>query len=248
HGTRSTDQNELWSYGAEARKILTSYDRLRYRLMPYIYSTAWRVTNEAYTPMRPLVMDFRGDDAVKNVGDEFMFGPSMLVAPVTEAGAKTRHMYLPKGWWYDFWTGKNIEGGRYIDQPSPLETMPVFVRAGSILAMGPDVEFTSQKTADSIELRIYGGADGNFTLYEDEGDSYRYERGKYATIPMHWDDARRTFTIGERKGSFSGMLREREFRVVVVGEGHGGGIEPSASNLVVKYAGQQITVPVEYRL
>jgi alpha-D-xyloside xylohydrolase len=245
HGTRSTDQNELWSYGAEAQKILTSYDRLRYRLMPYIYSMAWRVTNEAYTPMRPLVMDYRSDPAVVNIGDEFLFGPSILVAPVTEAGATTRHLYLPKGKWFEFWSGKSIDGSRSIDQLAPLERMPLFVRVGSIVAMGPDVEFAMQKVADPIELRIYRGADGDSVLYEDEGDSYRYEKGQYATIPIHWNESRQTVTLGARKGSFQGMLNSREFRIVIVGESNGAGIDPSATpDKIVRYSGQETTVAV----
>src|SRR5579871_3794087 len=132
HGTRTTNQNELWSYGEDARKVLTSYDRLRYRLMPYIYSLAWRTTSEAYTPMRPLAMDYRTDTRALNIGDQFMYGPALLVNPVTEPGAKTRRMYLPKAAWYDFWTGHRVDGGVIIDAAAPIERMPLFVRAGSI--------------------------------------------------------------------------------------------------------------------
>src|SRR5664279_2695267 len=151
HGTRSTDQNELWSYGADAQKILTSYDRLRYRLMPYIYSMAWRITNSGYTPMRALAMDFRSDPRALNVGDQFMFGPALLVNPVTEPGADTRRMYLPKATWYDFWTGHKQTGGKIIDASAPLDRMPLYVRAGSIIPMGPDLQYAAEKQADPIE-------------------------------------------------------------------------------------------------
>jgi alpha-D-xyloside xylohydrolase len=243
HGTRTTNQNELWSYGAEAQKTLTAYDRLRYRLMPYIYSTAWMVTHDHYTPMRPLVMDFSGDSRVLNIGDEFLFGPAILVGPVTEPGARTRHMYLPKTRWFDFWTGKSIDGGKTIDAAAPLEQMPLFVRAGSIVALGPDVEYAAQKPADPIELRIYRGADGAFTLYEDENDGYAYEKGSYATIPLRWDDAHRTLSIGARQGAFPGMLSQREFRVVVVGENKGSGIDPEpVADKTVRYNGSETTI------
>ena len=243
HGTRTTDQNELWSYGPEAQKILVSYDRLRYRLMPYIYSLAWKVTSENYTIMRPLVMDFRTDRRAQNIGDQFMFGPALLVNPVTEQGAGTRHMYLPDTKWYDFWTGEPATGGKMIDSPAPLDRLPLFVRAGSIVPMGPDVEYVAQKPADPIELRIFTGADADFTLYEDEGDSYNYEKGAYAVIPMHWNDATNTLTLGARKGSFPGMLQKRTFHVVFVGPGHGVGIEPAVQmDKSIEYSGSQVTV------
>jgi len=243
HGTRVNDQNELWSYGPEVQKILTSFDRLRYRLMPYIYSTAWKVTSENYTVMRPLIMDFRTDARVVNVGDQFMFGQAILVNPVIEQGATTRHMYLPKAKWYDFWTGASRDGSAMIDAAAPLERMPLFVRAGSIIPMGPELEYASQKPADPIEIRVYAGADGDFSLYEDEGDGYDYEKGAYAVIPMHWSDAAKTLMIGERKGTFPGMLQKRTFRIVFVGENHGAGIDAIVTpDKTVEYSGKQITI------
>jgi alpha-D-xyloside xylohydrolase len=243
HGTRSNDQNELWSYGANAQKILVSYDRLRYRLMPYLYSMAWLVTNSSYTPMRALAMDFRSDPRALNVGDQFMFGPALLVSPVTEPGTDTRRMYLPKASWYDFWTGDKQDGAKMIDASSPLDRIPLFVRAGSIVPMGPDVQYAAEKPADPIELRIYRGANGAFSLYEDENDGYNYEKGAYATIPIRWDDASQTLTIGERKGTFPGMLGNRTFRVVFVSENHGVGIDVTAqADKSVSYAGQTLTV------
>ena len=243
HGTRRPDENELWSYGSDAQKILVSFDRLRYRLLPYIYSLAWKTTHDSYTPMRPLVMDFRNDARAQNMGDEFMYGPAFLVNPVTDPGAKHRQVYLPEAKWYDFWSGAPIAGGREVTADAPLDRLPLYIRAGSILPMGPDVEWSTEKPADPIELRIYRGADGEFNLYEDENDDYNYEHGAYATIAFHWDDAMQKLTIADRQGQFSGMLASRAFRIVYVGDNHGVGIEPSASaDKVVEYSGKQITI------
>ena len=243
HGTRTTNQNEIWSYGPEAQKILVAYDRLRYRLMPYIYSNAWRVTSDGYTLMRPLVMDFRTDVRAQNVSDEFLFGPSILVNPVTEPGTTSRHIYLPDAVWYDFWTGASTRGFRAVDVPAPLDRLPLFVRAGSILPLGPDVEYASEKPADPLEIRVYRGADGEFTLYEDEGDTYDYEKGAYATIPFSWSDSTRTLTIGRRKGTFPGMLESRTFHIVFVSENHGTGGELTGSpDRTVQYLGEKVTV------
>ena len=243
HGTRSTDQNELWSYGPDAQKILVSFDRLRYRMLPYIYSLAWKTTHENYTPMRALVMDFRNDMRAANIGDQFMFGPALLVNPVTEPAATSRHLYLPSAKWFDFWTGTTSGGGRAVDVPTSLDRLPLFARAGSILPLGPDEQWASEKPADPIELRVYRGADSDFTLYEDEGDNYNYEKGAFATIPIHWDDAAKVLTIGDRQGQFPGMLQTRTFHVVFVGENHGVGIEPTAQpDKVVQYSGTKTSV------
>jgi alpha-D-xyloside xylohydrolase len=243
HGTRTPNENELWSYGPEAQTILTSFDRLRYRLMPYIYSLAWKTTSEGYTPMRGLVMDFRTDVRAQNVGNQFMYGPAFLVNPVTEPGATSRKLYLPKAKWYDFWTGQSLDGGVEIDAQAPLERIPLYVRAGSILPMGPDVEYAAEKPANPVELRVYRGADGAFTLYEDENDNYDYEKGAYATIPFVWNDAQQTLTIGERQGKFPGMLEKRTFLVVFAGSDHGTGINPTSQpDRVVQYSGMPVTV------
>jgi alpha-D-xyloside xylohydrolase len=243
HGTRSTDQNELWAYGPEAQAILTKFDRLRYRLLPYIYSMAWMTTNQSYTPMRPLAMDFRDDVRALNIGDQYMYGPAFLVSPVTEPAATTRRLYLPHATWYDFWTGSKADGGTVIDAASPLDKMPLYIRAGSILPMGPDLEWSTQKPEDPTEVRVYRGADGDFTIYEDENDTYNYEKGTYATIPMHWDDAKQTLTVGERKGHFPGMLESRSFRVTFVGENHGVGVDAAENpDKVVSYSGKALTV------
>jgi len=243
HGTRTTNQNELWSYGAEAQKILVSFDKLRYRLMPYIYSLAWKTTHEGYTIMRPLVMEFRGDTRAQNVGDQFLFGPAILVNPVTEPGATSRHLYLPDAKWFDFWTGTAIAGPRAIDAPAPIDRLPLYVRAGSILPIGPEVEFASEKSQDAIEIRVYPGASGGFTLYEDENDNYNYEKGAYSTIPFLWDDATHSLTIGDRIGSFPGMLPARTLHIVFVGTNHGIGSDfTEHADKTVSYSGSKIVV------
>ena len=242
HGARNA--NELWSYGPRAQEILTYYDKLRYRLLPYIYSVAWKVTSEGYTPMRALVMDFPTDWKAIDIPDQFLFGPAFLVNPVTDAGATSRSVYLPSGTsWYDFWTGSSMHGGQTISSAAPIATMPLYVRAGSIVPIGPDLQYTGEKPADPIELRIYRGADGTFTLYEDDGESYGYENGEYATIPFTWKDASQSLTIGMRAGSFPGILRKRTFNIVLVGTEHGVGAGPVASaDRVVKYTGEAISV------
>ena len=243
HGTRSTNQNELWSYGADAQKTLVKYDTLRYRLLPYIYSMAWMTTSQGYTPMRGLVMDFRTDARTATIGDQFMFGPAFLVNPVTEPGATTRHAYLPNAKWYDFWTGAAVQGPRAVDADAPIEKLSLFVRAGSIVPMGPEKEWATEKAEDPIELRVYRGASGDFTLYEDENDNYDYEKGAYATIQFRWDDVKQVMTIGERKGEFPGMLRARTFQIVFVGVNHGIGVMPEGKpDRVVRYSGSQIMV------
>jgi alpha-D-xyloside xylohydrolase len=243
HGTRTTNQNEIWSYGPEAQKILTAYDKLRYRLMPYIYSLAWKTTNEGYTILRPLVMDFRSDTRAQNVADQFLFGPAILVNPVTEPGAESRHLYLPDATWYDFWTGSSTKGLCAIDVPAPIDRLPLFVRAGSILPLGPDIEYAAEKPADPVELRVYRGADGAFTLYEDENDNYNYEKGAHATIPFQWDDAAQRLMIGDRVGSFPGMLESRTFRIVFVSSDHGtGSALTQNADKTITYTGKSVTV------
>jgi len=243
HGTRNPDENELWSYGPDAEKILVDYDTLRYRLMPYIYSEAWQVTDHHGTLMRPLVMDWRTDVEAQNTGDEFLFGPALLVSPVYVQGATTRTVYLPQATWYDFWTGETQEGGRRIEMDAPLNKLPLFVRAGSIVPLGPAMEWTTERPAEPLEVRVYAGADGDFTLYEDENDGYAYTKGVHATIALHWDDAGKTLTVGARDGSFPGMLAKRTLRVVLVGRGHGVGIgESEKADKTVEYAGEKTTV------
>lgn len=243
HGTRAPDENELWSYGAQAQEILTKYDTLRYRLMPYVYSLAGQVTRSGYTLMRPLVMDYREDVTARDIGDEFLFGPALLVTPVTDPGVDARRVYLPDSTWYNFWTGEKFSGGKFIMVAAPLEILPLQVRAGSILPLGPAEEYSDEKPADPIELRVYPGADGDFTLYEDDGITYDYEKGAYSTIPLHWGEADQTLTIGDRHGSFPGMIEHRTFKIVWVGEGHGVGANlPETFDKVVRYEGSTVSV------
>jgi alpha-D-xyloside xylohydrolase len=397
HGSETP--REIWEFG-EYTPVLEKFDALRYRLLPYIYSLGWQVTHDGYSIMRGLPMDFAADRKTYSIDDQYMFGPAIMVAPVTEymyhrppedgvlvaperfrtadgkpglratyycddqfrnqchedvepgvnldwytgyasfiPGAKfsirwegkltptetgtyrfnlksfgprrvyldgkelahnyesmeswtvpvtlvagkeydfefetansslgafraqlywktpaihakeavverrkkTRSVYLPAGTaWFDFWTGEKLDGGRTIDADAPIEKMPLAVRAGSILPMGPLVQYSTEKPADPIELRIYPGADGNFTLYEDENDNYNYEKGVYATIAFHWDDARRQLSIDARKGEFPGMLKVRSFQVAIVGKGHGAGVEAARDpDKVILYNGKEQTI------
>jgi alpha-D-xyloside xylohydrolase len=239
HGHRP--HNELWSFDL-VEPTLIRYDKLRYRLMPYIYSLAWKVTSEDYTIQRPLIMDWRTDEKTWNIGDQFMFGPAILVNPVLKANATHRSVYLPQSSkWYDFWTGVSTSGGREIEAAAPLDRMPLYVRAGSILPMGPEIEYAVQNPGGPIELRIYRGADGEFNLYEDAGDSYGYEKGQHSVIPIRWNENAGLLTIGERKGSFPGMVEKRMFRIVVVGNGHGtGGEVTKEADKEVTYEGKEM--------
>jgi alpha-D-xyloside xylohydrolase len=406
HG--SSTPREMWRFGDKgswAYDTQLKFDNLRYRLMPYIYSLAWKVTHDGYTLMRGLSFDFASDSRVYNIDDQFMFGPAILVNPVTkamyypwveadsgkiiaaenlldldgkpgltggyyqgmnfnklfttrsdqkinfnwnndapfremapdtfsirwrgqliapesgeytfntladdgtrlfinnrlivdnwqdqapliaagniflEAGkkydvkleyyenrigavvqlrwippsekkkaaiqlpAKTRKVYLPGAdQWIDFWTGKTFEGGQTITAPAPIEIMPLYVKAGSIIPLGPFIQYTTEKPADPIELRVYPGADGKFELYEDENDNYNYEQGKYAVIPFSWNDKERTLTIGDRQGEFSGMLKERTINVVLVNQSAGTGLEPTKNYKTVHYSGSGVKVKME---
>jgi len=242
-----------WEYGIKAEAILKKFDQLRYRLLPYIYSEASRVTFNGGTLMRPLVMDFQKDNRALNTWDQFLFGPSLMVCPIYEKGVTQKQVYLPgQGNWYDFWTGEQIPGGYTTRAPAPLESLPIapapidsiplYVRSGSIIPMGPDLQYAEEKPADPIELRIYPGADGSFTLYEDEGDSYRYERGVYATIPISWNEKSQTLTVGKRQGVFPGMLKKRTFDIVWVGSGHGVGGNSTSADKKIEYNGEAVSV------
>jgi alpha-D-xyloside xylohydrolase len=190
------------------------YDRLRYRLMPYIYSNGADTYFKDGTVMRGLVMDFPADSKVRDIGDEYMFGPAFLVAPVTEYKARSRKVYLPAGTrWYDFYSGRSIAGGQTITAAAPYERMPLFVRAGSIVPTGPAIQFTGNNSHAPLTLNVYTGADGSFSVYEDDGVSRQYLNGKYARIPLSWSEATKTLTIGTRQGSYAGMAGSREIRV-----------------------------------
>jgi alpha-D-xyloside xylohydrolase len=241
HGHRP--QNEIWAFD-KVEPILINYDKLRYRLMPYVYSLAWRVTNDDYTIQRPLVMDWRADVRVRDIGDQFMFGPALLVNPVLQPDATHRTLYLPDApAWYDFWTGASTNGSREINADAPLDRIPLYVRAGSIIPLGPEIEYADEKPAGPIELRIYTGADGEFVLYQDTGDGYDYEHGVHSVIPMHWSESNRTLTIGQREGEYPGMPASMEMKVVLVSAGHGTGLEPTANpDKLVVYNGQSLSV------
>jgi alpha-D-xyloside xylohydrolase len=211
---------EMWEFGGEtspAYMAMRKFDRLRYRLLPYTYSLAGMVTQQAGTILRPLVMDFRTDKAAREIDDEFMFGPAFLVSPVTTYGARTRLVYLPTAaGWYDFWTGVEAAGGATVRATAPFDAIPIYVRSGSIVPVGPELQYTSEKPAEPITLYVYTGADGAFTLYEDQGTTYDYEKGAFTTITMSWYDAKKVLTIGERAGQFAGMAAQRTFQVVLV--------------------------------
>jgi alpha-D-xyloside xylohydrolase len=236
---------EFYRFDEKTQGIMRTYLNLRYRLLPYIYSMAWQITSNGSTFMRPLFMDFPNDLKALNIGDQYLFGPSIMVTPVTTAEATTQSVYLPANdsSWYNFWTGATSPAGQRVEVASPIEILPMFIRAGSIIPMGPYLQYSSEKPADPIELRIYPGKNGSFNLYEDEGDNYNYEKGVYATINFSWDDALKTLTIGSRKGRFPYMLKERTFNVVMVKDNHGNGIAPvETPDQVVKYDGTEVKV------
>ena len=211
---------EVWNIAPENHptyKTIVWYDRLRYRLMPYLYSMAGWAHFRDYTLMRALVMDFNGDDNVYDIKDQWMFGPSLMACPVGYYKTYSRQVYLPKQkGWYDFYTGRHYNGGQTITADAPFERIPVFVPEGSIIPFGPEMEWCDEKPAELINLYVYQGRNASFQLYEDEGTNYNYERGKYATIDIYYDEASKTITFGERKGSFDGMLQNRRFNIVVV--------------------------------
>ena len=261
---------EIWQFGKKGEPVYDAIEqtiRLRYRLIPYLYSTAWQVTSNNKSYLRPLFSDFATDRNVWDMTDEFMFGNSILAAPVLDpqytqekviredamtgwdrkdvrgkmddgrsidwSATKTVTKYLPKGaLWYDFWTGKQYRGGQRLELSTSLNRVPMFVRAGSILPLGPEMQYTGEKPWDNLEIRLYPGADGTFTLYEDEGDTYNYERGIYSTIPFHWNDRSHTLTIGNRQGQYPGMLTNRKFTVVM----------PNGTSQTVNYNGKEVAV------
>ncbi len=198
-----------------AYKTMVWYNKFRYRLMPYVYTLAGMTWHNDYTIMRPLVMDFNGDITVNNIGDQYMFGPSLMVAPVYEYKARTREVYFPAATgWYDLYSGQFLTGGEYRTVDAPYEKMPLYVREGAILPFGPEITSTAEKAADPVTLYVYTGRDGAFTLYEDEGVNYDYEKGEFSTIPITWDDAAGKLTIGARQGSWNGMPETRTFNVM----------------------------------
>ncbi|WP_019909415.1 glycoside hydrolase family 31 protein [Paenibacillus sp. HW567] len=246
HGTDTP--REVWRFGEEGGLMydtLVKYLKLRYRLMPYIYSLAGAVTHHSYTMLRALAFDYRNDPLVHNIDNQFMFGPAFLVAPVTTAmyygpGSrelqgidKLRSVYLPAGEWYDYWSDERLEGGLTIEAKADLETLPLFVRAGSIIPLGPDIQYADEQPEGVIGLKVYAGKDATFTLYEDEGDNYNYESGSYSTIELRWCEEERILTIGKRSGCYTGMQAVRSFTVEIAGY---------AGRSMVSYQGDSVAV------
>lgn len=258
HG--SNTPREIYQFGKKgnwAYDAIEKFIDLRYRLLPYIYSTAWKVTSQSFTFMRAPVMDFPNDKKLYNLNNEYLFGNSLLVCPITEplyvskvnnkivtdfSHSKKWNVYLPQGSeWYDFWTGEKISGGQQVLADASIDKIPLFVKAGAIIPMGPIVQYADQQADSVLEIRIYPGADGQFTLYEDENDNYDYEKGIFSTINIKWDDKHRSVTIGDRKGSFPGMLKKRVFKFIIAGINHGNGINvASFSDKTVTYNGKRI--------
>ncbi|XEC93023.1 TIM-barrel domain-containing protein [Paenibacillus tarimensis] len=253
HGTDTP--REVWRFGEPGSiwyDTLVRFIRLRYRLLPYIYSVASWVTQSDYTMMRALPFDFRHDSRTYDIADQYLFGPDFLVNPVLEpmywsAGSgpvevsdRTRSVYLPEGCdWYDYWTGRRYEGGQTIKANATLDTMPLYVRAGAIVPMGPEVQSTEDKVDSPIELRIYPGQDGSFIYYEDAGDGYEYEKGEFATVPIYWKEESRQLIMGKRSGAYPGMKARMEFAVVMVEEGQCFELLVSGKPVIVEYVGNE---------
>jgi alpha-D-xyloside xylohydrolase len=241
------------NWDEDTRSVLLNFDKLRYRLLPYIYSLAGRVNTENYTMMRALTFDFQKDANVYGIPDQYMFGPAFLVNPVTAqlytgegaaSKAKTREVYLPAATkWYNFWTGEVTNGGQKLTVDVPMNMMPLYVRAGSIIPMGPVMQYATEKPADKIELRIYPGANGTFKYYEDENENYNYEKGAKATFKLNWNDKRQQLSISATKGSFKGMLKKHTFNVVLVKGAHGSNTgEANKIDKSVVYTGKPLVV------
>ena len=257
---------EIYQFGQKGTKYydaIEKYINLRYRFLPYIYSTSWDVTANQSSMMRALVMDFPKDKNALDINDEYLFGKSLLVSPVTNAmyvkpglsgkdsvqledfnSIKSKETYLPAGTdWYDFWTGEKSSGGNKVTKQTPLDIIPLYVKAGAIFPIGPAVQYAEEKKWDNLEIRIYPGANGKFVLYEDENDNYNYEKGVYSTISFNWDDKKKLLSINDRIGSFPGMLNERKFNLVLVGINKGvGENEVSQPDKVITYSGKKLVV------
>ena len=254
---------EIYQFGKKGDKVydvIEKYINLRYRFLPYIYSTSWDVTANQSSMMRALVMDFPKDKNALDINDEYMFGKSVLVNPVTNpmyvkpsvtgrdtiqvedfSTTKSKETYLPAGTdWYDFWTGEKLSGGNKVNKQTPLDIIPLYIKAGSIIPIGPNVQYAEEKKWDDLEMRIYPGANGKFVLYEDENDNYNYEKGIYSTITFNWDDKKRELTISDRNGSFPGMLQNRKFNIVLVNSAKGVGENPATNpDFVINYSGKK---------
>lgn len=226
-----------------AYNSIVKYTKLRYNLMPYIYSLAGKTYFDDYTIMRPMVMDFTADLNTRNLKDQYMFGPAFLVAPVYKYGARDREVYFPAGeTWYDFYTGKAIKGGQTLKVDAPYETVPLFVRGGSIVPAGGDIQYAAQKSDDPVTIVVYGGRDGDFTIYEDEGTNYNYEKGAFSKIRLEYNDKTNELTIADREGSFPGMQSDRKFNIVKVDAAHPVAHAIKAKGKIVNYNGKKSVV------
>lgn len=251
HG--ESPNREMWEFGgeqSETYRTMLAFTKLRYRLFPYTYSLGGEATLKAGTIMRPLVMDFPDDPRACESSDQFQLGRAFLVSPVTEHGVRSRKVWLPatQGGWYDFWTGAHVEGGREINAPAPYSQIPVHVRAGSIVPFGPDIQWSGEKPSDPLTLRVYAGADGAFSLYEDDGLTNANERGERSLIPITWDEEQRTLTVGERQGSFKGMPEKRVLRVLLCERGTPAPADADESKLTeVRYEGRAVRISIARR-
>lgn len=226
-----------------AYNSIVKYTKLRYNLMPYIYSLAGKTYFDDYTIMRPMVMDFTADLNTRNLKDQYMFGPAFLVAPVYKYGARDREVYFPAGeTWYDFYTGKAVKGGQTLKVDAPYETMPLFVRGGSIVPAGGDIQYAAQKSDEPVTIVVYGGRDGDFTIYEDEGTNYNYEKGAFSKIRLEYNDKTNELTIADREGSFPGMQSDRKFNIVKVDAAHPVADAIKAKGKLVNYNGKKAVV------
>ena len=247
HGTNTP--REIYQFGNENDGIgdydhILKYIKLRYRMLPYLYSTAWQVASADATFMTALPIAFNSDKNCYDIKDQYMFGDAFLVAPIIQDHTNQRDVYLPADHkWVDFWTGETHEGGQTVTKKGNADIMPLYVKAGSIMPWGPDVQYSTEKAWDNLEVRVYPGANGSFVLYEDENDGYAYENGKYTEIPFTWDDQAQTLTIGKRTGEFDGMLAERTFKICKVTKYHGmGDLHATEYSAEVKYSGEEVTV------
>ncbi len=244
HGYQT--ETEPWKYGSIVENNMREMMNLRYRLMPYIYAEAWQTSSENSTMMRPMIMDFGQDSKAIAQAYQYMFGKSILVAPVTEAGVQNWEVYLPeKVEWFDFWSGKKYKGGQTVSLPSPQDKLPLLVKAGSIIPMGRVMQYTKEKPLDTLEIRIYPGADGSFTLYEDEGDNYNYEKGNYSTIELQWNDKKQQLAIGKLQGSFAKQIKNKVFSIVLVSEQKGIAASENFNGKLINYTGKKRIVELK---
>lgn len=235
HGTYYP--KEPWRFGKEVEEILVKYIRLRYRLLPYIYTLAWMVYEKDYTIMRPLVMDFRDDRNVYNIDDQYMFGPFIMVSPITTPSTFEREVYLPRGLWHDFWTGDVLSGGRKLKVRASLDTIPLHVRAGAIIPLVPATMKSGMEAVSEIELRVYRGRDSEFTIYIDDGESYDYEKGIYSLIPIKWIDSEKKLIFGDKIGSMD--IGNLKIKIVFVEKGKGIGLEEAKPDIEILYEGKR---------